>query len=256
MNGYERVKKMKELMQKVFEEKMKDGTLESAISEQFDSLIKELIKDQFRYGGECKKAMEEKVREAILPCIKEYDFTEFLPKLDVLLTQIANNCRTHEYKNLVQNFERLNKPMFERKQVVTLGDLMKIYAKYASKEVDTSDLEVDYDDVRYKPLTCNTYFEEQDKTEWSCYNRGTILFFCEEDDALDFGFEVSKYERDDKWSVERRSLSADIKSVASITEIELMVENLCYADCLIDLSITEYTDDYVEVEAEPEASWS
>ncbi len=250
-------KNMKDLFKKVFEEKMEDGTLETIMGEQIEKFVKEMIADQFRWNGECKKAFESKIKEALLPCVQEYNFERFLPKLDILLTQISNNCRTSEYKNLIENFEKLNKPMFEKKQIVTLENLMKIYAEYASKDVDTSNLEIDYDGgVSYENLTCNVYFEELEKSKWSSYDRGIISFECEEDENLSFGFEVEKYEKDKEWEVRSSSLNADIKSIANISNMQLMVENLCYADCKIDLTETEYQDDDVEVEAEPEARFS
>lgn len=248
---------MKDLFSKVFEEKMQDGTVEKIVSEKLDKAIQDAIDNQFSWNSDCRKLLDGKIKEAMLPCLETHDWNKFLPKLDIVLTQIANQCRTHEYKNIVKNFEKLNNPMFSEKQVLSLEDLGKIYAKYASKEVDASKLGIDYDDgVNYQDLTINIFFEEMERPKWSRMDIGTITFECEEDEDLNFGFEVEKWGRSEKWEMSRSSLRADIRSIANMSELQLMVENLCYADCRLDLENDSYTYDAVEVEAEPEASFN
>lgn len=51
---------MKDLINKVIEAKMQDGTIEKIVADKIDDMVKDICEKQMRWG-DAKKAMEEKL---------------------------------------------------------------------------------------------------------------------------------------------------------------------------------------------------
>lgn len=88
--------------------------------------------------------IEEKVKEVMVPYIESYDFSEYLPKLDSVLTEIVNSDFCIGNKKVLENFKNL---MIEPEQKeIKLTDLFKAWIKQCERDIDTDDLDIDYDD--------------------------------------------------------------------------------------------------------------
>ena len=146
----------------------------------------------------------------------------------------------------------------EQKEI-KLTDLFKAWIKQCERDIDTDDLDIDYDDgVSYQSVECEMRFELEDKPSWSSTQRAVITFENEHDEKLNVEIPVSK------WILasgkeEPYTLSAykdlTISSLRNLSEFEVLLLRLSRAGTAIIID-KEYDDSYIQPEKQPEASFS
>lgn len=62
---------------KAVSEKMNDGTVEKLVADAAEKALKESINDQFRWNGEAKKIIDEKVKAVMVQAIERVDLNEY-----------------------------------------------------------------------------------------------------------------------------------------------------------------------------------
>ena len=190
----------------------------------------------------------------MVPYIENYDFSEYLPKLDSVLTEIVNSDFCMGNKKILENFEKLI--LAPEQKEIKLTDLFKAWIKQCEKDIDTEDLDINYDDgVSYQCVDCEMRFELEDKPKWSRFQRAVITFENEHDEKLNVEIPVSKWiESDGAYTL---SVYKDlmISSLASLSEFDVLLLRLSRArvEIIID---KEYDDDCIRPEKEPEVSFS
>lgn len=198
-----------------------------------------------------------KVKEVMVPYIESYDFSEYLPKLDSVLTEIVNSDFCIGNKKVLENFKNL---MIEPEQKeIKLTDLFKAWIKQCERDIDTDDLDIDYDDsVSYQSVECEMRFELEDKPSWSSKQRAVITFENEHDENLNVEIPVSKWIWNSR-NEEPYTLSVNkdltISSLRNLSEFEVLLLRLSRAGTAIIID-KEYDDDYIQPEKQPEASFS
>jgi len=97
---------MKEELLKIAQESLSSEEVEVIVKDKFMKALGSAIDDAFRWG-DAKKAIENKVKEVMVPYIESYDFSEYLPKLDSVLTEIVNSDFCIANKKVLENFKNL-----------------------------------------------------------------------------------------------------------------------------------------------------
>lgn len=247
---------MKEELLKIAQESLSSDEVTEIVKEKFMKALGSAIEDAFRWG-DAKHAIENKVKEVMLPYIENYDFSEYLPKLDSVLTEIVNSDFCIGNKKILENFEKL---MLEPEQKkIKLTDLFKAWVKQCEKDIDTDGLDIDYDDgVFYQSVDCEMRFELEDKPSWSSSQRAVITFENEHDEKLNVEIQVSKrIWNNGKKEPYTLSVYKDlmISSLRNLSDFDVLLLRLSRArtEIIID---KEYDDSYIRPEKEPEASFS
>ena len=244
---------MKEELLKIAQESLSSDEVSEIVKEKFKNALASAVEDAFRWG-DAKKAIENKVKEVMVPYIENYDFSEYLPKLDSVLTEIVNSDFCMGNKKILENFEKLI--LAPEQKEIKLTDLFKAWIKQCEKDIDTEDLDINYDDgVSYQCVDCEMRFELEDKPKWSRFQRAVIPFENEHDEKLNVEIPVSKWiESDGAYTL---SVYKDlmISSLASLSEFDVLLLRLSRArvEIIID---KEYDDDCIRPEKEPEVSFS
>lgn len=120
---------------KAVEDKLSDGTVEKLVADAVEKALKDSINEQFRYSGEAKKAIDEKVKEVMIPAIESVDLNDYVTKLDTILTEIVNSTSLIDNKEILENFKEL---MTEPdKKEISLEEIFDEYVKYVSENIDT-----------------------------------------------------------------------------------------------------------------------
>ena len=244
---------MKEELLKIAQESLSSDEVSEIVKEKFKNALASAVEDAFRWG-DAKKAIENKVKEVMIPYIENYDFSEYLPKLDSVLTEIVNSDFCMGNKKILENFEKLI--LAPEQKEIKLTDLFKAWIKQCEKDIDTEDLDINYDDgVSYQCVDCEMRFELEDKPKWSRFQRAVITFENEHDEKLNVEIPVSKWiESDGAYTL---SVYKDlmISSLASLSEFDVLLLRLSRArvEIIID---KEYDDDCIRPEKEPEVSFS
>lgn len=247
---------MKEELLKIAQESLASDEVTKIVKEKFMNALGSAIEDAFRWG-DVKHAIENKVREVMVPYIENYDFSDYLPKLDSVLAEIVNSDFCIGDKKILENFKEL---MTEPEQKeIKLTDLFKAWVKQCEKDINTDGLDIDYDDgVSYQYVDCEMRFELKDKPSWSSCQRAVITFENEHDNKLNVEIPVSKWIWD-SGKEEPYTLSVYkslmISSLRNLSEFDVLLLRLSRADVAIIID-KEYDDNYIKPEKEPEASFS
>ena len=247
---------MKEELLKIAQESLSSDEVTEIVKEKFMKALGSAIEDAFRWG-DAKHAIEDKVKEVMVPYIEQYDFSEYLPKLDSVLTEIVNSDFCIGNKKILENFKKL---MLEPEQKeIKLTDLFKAWVKQCEKDIDTDGLDIDYDDgVSYQSVDCEMRFELEDKPSWSSCQRAVITFENEHDEKLNVEIPVSKWIwNNGKEEPYTLSIYKDlmISSLRGLSEFDVLLLRLSRAGTAIIID-KEYYDSCICPEKEPEASFS
>lgn len=247
---------MKEELLKIAQESLSSEEVETIVREKFMKAMGDSIESAFRWG-DVKNAIEKKVKEVMVPYIENYDFTEYLPKLDAVLTEIVNSDNCMAEKKILENFKALvTEP--EQKEI-KLTDLFKSWIKQCERDIDTDNLEIDYDDnPSYQYVECEMRFEKEDKPSWSIFQRAVIIFENEHDEKLNIEIPVSKWIHDSgKEEPYTLSIASDIQisSLRRLSDFQVLLLRLERAGTAIIID-KEYDDGEIYPDAEPEASFS
>ena len=232
-------------------EKLNDGTVEELVSDAVTKALKSSIEEQFRWNGDARKVIDEKVKEVMTPAIERVSLEDYVVKLDAVLAEIINSTNLVDNKEILGNFKSL---MTEPdKDVISLEDVFEKYKEYVSKNIDTSELEIYTDD---RPAYQNVTAEVTVDIRTSMFGGRfcDLVFKCEEDEKLTKVIHL--YEsKSNRFSIVRFKSELDINSLSHVDEFDIFIMRLDRAFCDIT-DIMDMYDDDVEVEAEPEASWN
>ena len=240
-----------ERIAKAVTDKLNDGTVEELVSDAVTKALKISIKEQFKWNGEAKKVIDEKVKEVMMPAIERVSLDDYTVKLDAVLTEIINSTNLIDNKEILGNFKSL---MTEPdKDVISLKDVFEKYKEYVSNNVDTSELEVCTDDgPSYQNVTAEVTVDTRDSIFGGRFCN--LVFKCEEDEKLTKVIHL--YEsRSNRFRITGFKSELDINSLRYVDEFGILMMRLDRAFCDIT-DIMDMYDDDVEVEAEPEASWN
>ena len=240
-----------ERIAKAVTEKLNDGTVEELVSDAVTKALKSSIEEQFRWNGDARKVIDEKVKEVMTPAIERVSLDDYVVKLDAILAEIINSTNLVDNKEILGNFKSL---MTEPdKDVISLEDVFEKYKEYVSKNIDTSELEIYTDD---RPAYQNVTAEVTVDIRTSMFGGRfcDLVFECEEDEKLTKVIHL--YEsKSNRFSIARFKSELDINSLSHVDEFDIFIMRLDRAFCDIT-DIMDMYDDDVEVEAEPEASWN
>lgn len=247
---------MKEELLKIAQESLSSDEVSEIVKAKFVKALESAIEDAFRWG-DAKKAIEKKVKEVMVPYIEDYDFSEYLPKLDTVLTDIVNSDNCLGNKQILDNFKDLMTAP-EQKEI-KLSDLFAEWIKQCEKDIDTDGLDIDYDDgVSYQSVDCEMRFELCEKYSWSSYQRAVIIFENEHDEKLNVEIPVSKWiwanRKEEPYTISVSS-NVVVSSLRTLSAFEVLLLRLERAGVAIIID-KEYDDGYIQPEKEPEASFS
>lgn len=247
---------MKEELLRIAQESITEEEVGSIIREKFKKAIEDAVEGAFRWG-DAKHAIENKVKEVMVPYIKSRDFTEYLPKLDAVLTEIVNSDACLANREVLQNFRDL---LLEPEQKeIKVTEIFKAWIRQCEKDIDTDDLDIDYDDgVSYSCVNCEMRVEEEDRPSWSSFQRAVITFENEHDEKLNIEIPISKWvdsnRKEEPYSL---SISNDISisSLRMLNDFQILLLRLERARTAIIID-KEYDDSYIQPEKEPGATFS
>jgi hypothetical protein len=252
--------------------KLNDGVIEKAIDEQFEKMVASIVKDLFGDYGDVSRQIKAKLKDTMNPYIEEYDFGQHTVKLEHFLNQLVTEL-TKEPDTLAKNLREMmgTEPVKE----MTSSKLFEKYTAFLGENIETSDLEIDYDDEpTYRSLTAEMQCEDERGVSRNLEQK-ILTLTCEEDEraGLRVGIErwtditgewrIRSIERIDKGEPNVRRilrgkddlalLATPVTHLRDLNEFEAFLMKLHYDRASIILDETDIHDDEVEVEAKPEA---
>lgn len=229
----------------IIKEKLENGIVEEIVAKRFEESINSAVDKLFGKYGDVTETIEKKIKEVMIPYLESYDYSNYIVKLDSVLTEILNET-TLDNKKILSNFKNLiTQHQIKR---INLSEIFDKWCKHVSKNVDVDKLER-YDD-EYGPITVSISIEDHKGREWSSYDRKTIYFECPLDECLNFEFEVQKFKHSQKqeWNIcnlDRLTVS----SLKWLSEVEIFISVLRQNMTSINMDIE---DDEIEIKIDKE----
>lgn len=240
----------------VIANKLADGTIEKLIEEQLEKGVTKALESLFGSYGDVIKVIETKVKSVMVPYLENYDYSEYIVKLDSVLTEIINKTTT-DNRNLLNNFKELMSVDTSMK-VIKVSDLFNKWCEYAAENVETDGLEVNYDDgPHYESIEVNYSFEGTETKEWLNDEKGRIVFECEHDEKMNICIDVYRWKnihKEGKWDF-RFNEDCNLNSLRHIDKFSLYLMSLKQSGVEIEID-TECENDDITPEKEPEVSFS
>lgn len=229
------IKSIEQSVKDCISKELENGIIEKVITKNLEKCIDESVHDLFRWNGPLKKCIEENVKSVMLPFLEKYNYSEYITKLDTVMTEILKTT-TLDHREILENFKYL--VTSERIERVELTNLFNKYCDYCSKKIDVDDVE----DMDYEGgyITCN--FEVNDiSSDWSSFDRKHVIFTCDEDENLNYEFYLSRYNGSEKpsYNVSGDFKNITIHSLRFANEIEIMILKLSQEDSPIVIDETE-----------------
>lgn len=184
--------------------------------------------------------------------------SDYIVKLDTVLTEIVNQTALVDNKRLLQNFQYLmTEPQEEE---VKLSDLFREYKKHVAKNMETDGREISYDDSdpEYEPM--EVYFEAKQvpDRDWSSFIYAQITFGVEEEDQqeeLNRTINISRYKKERKEGFKLRiDTDPDLDSLRGMSDFDLLLLRMQRADVRLIID-EQHNESCVYSENKPEATF-
>lgn len=214
---------MENLIKKVYQEKMNDGTIEKIVGEKFNEMVKAACDDLFRWNGPVKKQLEEKLKDVTSGLVERTDFSKYVTKMQYIINEALENSAAADYKEIAESLKAiLGQKQIESFSKIKASELFKKYCDYI-KNVDFSKIEVeDHVDVDYDDgyptayLTCEMALD---------YTDTKLVFECNDvDNSENYRFEIS-INRDNEIRFKPKIDITDYKHLDDFTCYLLMLSN-------------------------------
>ncbi|WP_066499998.1 hypothetical protein [Abyssisolibacter fermentans] len=208
---------------------LEKGIIEKVISDKLEKCIESALEDMFGWRGEVKKVIDSKIKSVMIPYLEDYDYSEYITKLDSVLVDVLKNSTT-ENKKLLENFKELMS-VNEIPKKMKITDLFKKWCDYCEEKVDRSNLEFDFDGT-YISLSFEV---EEISINWSNCDKRIVKFECEEDDSMNIEFIINRWTKIDENFTLNWNKIHDLKSLKHLSEFDMLMMNIDQAYCKIEI---------------------
>ncbi|MBC3889475.1 hypothetical protein GH810_14260 [Acetobacterium paludosum] len=237
----------------VISESLESGMIERLVAENLEKGINKSLENLLGSYGDVTKIIEGKIKDVMVKQLEGYDFSEYLVKLDCVLTEILKET-SFDNKKILGNFKELMAET-EIPKVVKLSGIFKEFNKFVAEKVDTSELEVNFDDgPSYELVNTTMTVEYEEKPSWSSSNfqYAKVIFECEEDENINFFISISKF-MEYPWSLSV-AIDSSIESLRYLDDLKIYLLKIKQSGAKIEID-SEYLEDEVSPEEEPEATY-
>ncbi|MBC3798477.1 hypothetical protein [Acetobacterium tundrae] len=238
----------------VISESLESGVIERLVAENLEKGINKSLENLLGSYGGVTNIIEGKIKDVMVKQLEGYDFSEYLVKLDCVLTEILKET-SFDNKKILGNFKELMSET-DFPKVVNLSDIFEEFMKFVAKNVDTSGLEADCcdGDPSYEMVNVKMTVEYEEKPSWSSSNfqDAKVIFECEEDENLNFFISISKF-MEYPWSLSV-AIDSSIESLRYLDDLKIYLLKLKQSGAKIEID-SEYLEDEVSPEEEPEATY-
>lgn len=217
--------------------------MQAEVKKMLDNIIRNLL------SWEIKDAIEKPLKDSMLEAIGNVSVSNYIPKIDYLLTSVIRESSVGHYRRITKNFKQLLTE--ETPESMKVSELFKEYTEYCANWVNTSDLEIiTYGDrAYYKDLNCKFLVKKNDNLFGN--SKLILQFSCDEDTELNKEILLQK---DYRGEYRLPFANYDLKSLRYLSPFEILFLRLAEKQTKIEVDIYD-AEDCVEVAFEPEACY-
>ena len=235
-------------LEKLICDEVKKQTNSTEFKENMQAKVKEMLNDIVSnlLKWEIKNAIEKPIKDSMLEAIEGISISDYIPKIDYLLTSVIRESSVGHYRRITENFKQLLAE--ETPDRIKVSELFEEYKQYCARWVSTSDLDiiVDGDRAYYEDLNCELLVEKK------VYDSKLILkFSCDADTELNKEILLQK---DYRGEYRLPFANYDLKSLRYLSPFEILFLRLAEKQARIEVDIHD-AEDCDEVAFEPEACY-
>lgn len=242
---------MKDIINRVYEKKLTDGTIERIVSEHFDKMISDICQNQMSWNGEAKKAVEERLKPIMLQAIERSDLSDLVTKITTVINAGIKGSSLEGFERLTSGIRNLfgSNQLIEKyknRKSVKVSEIFEEYCEFVAKaynDYDFEDNEVSYDDGKAAYIDCSMSVEDDTQNYFFRKNGYIVELTNEKSDdekSTDIKFRLA-------WNYDNTSLKAesDFRSL-SISDLRFMPPFLLFLSWLegeyINIELDERED--------------
>lgn len=249
-------KNLEDSVKDVITQQLESGLIEKLIVKNLEDGINNALSNLFRSYGDVTRLIEDKIKSVMIPYLENYDYSEYIVKLDEVLRRVLNEA-TIDNREILENFANLITPVKEVKEgVIKLSDLFTLWTKYVEKKVDTDELEINYDDGEptYEYVEGTISVEYTEGRDWLKQENAVIIMECDHDQSLNIAIPIYRYtDINMNWTINYKTTS-DLSSLRNLNSFDVLLMNLKQTNVKVDVDIDHDFAD-IEPEERPEPSW-
>jgi hypothetical protein len=237
----------------VISKKLEEGIVEKLVAEHLETGIKNALKDLLGSYGDVTKVIEKQIKAVMIPYLENYDYSDYITKLDTVLVDILKSSAL-ENKKMLENFKELMIP--EPQKTVNVTELFEYWMKHVAKNVETDGLEINYEEEpTYENVEVRFDIEFLEGRSWSDFEYALIAFECDHDEKMNFELKIHRWKKYDKeqWTIDYDA-THNLNSLRYLNEFEVLLMKLKQNSTRLILD-SHGDEDEVEVEARPEIDY-
>ncbi|MFT9004105.1 MAG: hypothetical protein ABF991_05285 [Liquorilactobacillus hordei] len=206
----------------------------NAVKKATDDVIQDLFTS---YDAPVKKIINKALKTGLLKQMEKQDYSQSVVSLELLVRQIIKQASA-ENNNTLKRFK--DWATFEPPEKVKTSEIFEKYLKFVEESIDTSELEVEFDDgPAFDGGVANMEIEVHGSTH-------KVKLTCENDESLNREFEIFDFSK----TIYLRNNGN--QSLRMVDEFEFWLTNLEANNVVIEVDeITAEEDVVVEEEPEP-----
>lgn len=249
-------------IKRINEEMMTDGTIDNIIRDHLAKAYNDAIDQAFRWG-KLKDAIEKRLAEILIPAIERTDLSEYVVKLDSVLTSIIHETALPDNKKLLEYFETLT--CKEMPKTITLDEILDKYVEFCKEEIDCCGREVCTDDgPEYVSGEAQVCINSDNRYGTRFHNEYAMLLCqigeCESEENkenLNRQIKLTHYswEKEEGYRIDYGN-GADITSLRSMPSFDVWLLALSQNRTRVLANIGDAEEDDFVPNAEPEPEWS
>lgn len=249
-------------IKRISNEMLEDGTIDEIIRKNLKKAYEDAISDAFKWG-DLRKAIEKRVESVLVPAVEKFDLSDYVIKLDAVLTDVIKETVFPDQKQLLENFKKLT--CDEMPKEVTLNDILEKYTEYCKEELDCVGRKVETGDGEPRYESCEICVSIESDSWYSRNSKEHAMLKCriseiesdENKEELNRTIRLSKYswERANGYGMHYGS-GFDIQSIRHLSSFDVWLIALAQNGTRIIADIDDYEEDEFIPDAEPECEWS
>lgn len=234
---------------------LESGDLEKNLQGYMLKAFEDAFERSLSYG-KVRDAIRSRVEEILVPYIEKYDMSAYVVKLDAILTELLEEGAVADNRRILENFRTMT--LAPQDGTIALKDIFEVYKRYVAEHVDTSELEIDYDDEpSYSLVDVVAEVIPEYRPRWfdSDGKYATLYLHTgeHEQEDLRFSLHLTKYSWNDGYLM-HLDKERDVTSIAKMRNFECYLMALCQGHVEL-VEADEDLEDEVEPDAKPEATY-
>lgn len=221
---------------------LEKGIIEKVLTRKLEKCIDDSVNELFTWNGVIKRTIENKLKEILVPYLEGYNYSDYITKIDDVLTDILNHTAI-DNKKVLENFKHLMVKDIPKE--IKLSEIFEKWCEHCEHHIDKDELDMDFEGCYVTVHLCT----EDISSTWSDIEKYIVTFECEEDENLNVEFMLTKWKKFEEYFSLTWDRNPTLNSLRRMSEFELFMMNLKqnYSEIILDKT-NDRNDLFIECE--------